>query len=91
MPSSIRLEGLQTEGRNAGSNNIDQVGTVELCQIINGEDATIAAAVEKCIPIIAKAIDALEPLVRKGGRVVYVGAGTSGRYRVLIQLSEREG
>lgn len=80
MPSSIRLEGLQTEGRNSSSNNIDQVETLELCRILNHEDATVASAVEKCVPIIAKAIDALEPKVRKGGRVVYVGAGTSGRY-----------
>jgi N-acetylmuramic acid 6-phosphate etherase len=80
MPPAISLEGLQTEGRNPNSNNIDQVETLELCRILNHEDATVANAVEKCIPVIAQAIDALEPLVRKGGRVVYVGAGTSGRY-----------
>jgi N-acetylmuramic acid 6-phosphate etherase len=79
MGSSIRLEGLQTEERNLNSNNIDQVETLELCQILNDEDSTVAAAVQKCIPVIARAIDALEPLVRNGGRVVYVGAGTSGR------------
>jgi N-acetylmuramic acid 6-phosphate etherase len=79
MGSSIRLEGLQTEGRNLNSNNIDQVETLELCQILNDEDSTVATAVQKCIPVIARAIDALEPLVRNGGRVVYVGAGTSGR------------
>ena len=80
MASSIRLEGLQTEGRNSGSNNVDQVETLQLCQIINDEDATVAAAVKQCLPVIAQAINSLEPLVRKGGRVIYVGAGTSGRY-----------
>lgn len=80
MSAAIRLEGLQTEGRNPKSTNIDQVETAELCQILNYEDATIASAVAKCIPTIAKAIDALEPMVREGGRVVYVGAGTSGRW-----------
>src|SRR5690348_17288569 len=80
MPSSIGLEELQTEGRNSGSGNIDQVSTLELCQIINNEDATVAAAVQKCLPMIAQTIDALAGKVRRGGRVVYVGAGTSGRY-----------
>jgi hypothetical protein len=47
MASSIRLEGLQTEARNSGSNNIDQVETLQLCQIINDEDATVAAAVKQ--------------------------------------------
>lgn len=80
MPSTIQLEGLQTEERNPVSGNIDQVSTLELCQIINNEDATVALAVQKCLPIIAQAIDGLAGPVRKGGRVVYVGAGTSGRY-----------
>ena len=80
MPPLIHLEGLQTEGRNQSSNHIDQVSTLKLCEIINSEDASVAAAVQKCLPIIAQAIDALEPKARKGGRIVYVGAGTSGRY-----------
>lgn len=84
MPSIIQLEGLQTEGRNSESNKIDQVSTLELCQIINNEDATVAGAVQKCLPIISQAIDGLTESVRKGGRVVYVGAGTSGRYLYLI-------
>lgn len=79
MSPAIVLETLQTEGRNPRSNNIDQVTTAELCKIINDEDAKIAAAVQKCIPTIAAAIDELEVRGRKGGRVIYVGAGTSGR------------
>jgi N-acetylmuramic acid 6-phosphate etherase len=88
MPSLIRLEGLQTEERNPKSHDIDQVDTVELCQILNDEDATVAGAVHKCIPVIAEAIDALAPLVHKGGRVVYVGAGTSGRQVQFLSLSK---
>ncbi|OBT74309.1 hypothetical protein VF21_06897 [Pseudogymnoascus sp. 05NY08] len=83
MSPLIRLEGLQTEGRNQESNHIDQVSTLRLCQIINSEDASVAAAVQKCLPIIAQAIDAVEPKARRGGRIVYVGAGTSGRLGVL--------
>lgn len=77
--SKIVLGGLQTESRNPNSNNIDQVSTTELCRIINNEDAGVAAAVENCIPDIAAAIDTLAERCRKGGRVIYVGAGTSGR------------
>ena len=80
MAPAIILDGLQTEARNTKSNNIDQVSTTELCRIINDEDATVADAVQRCIPIIAAAIDELEERGRKGGRVIYVGAGTSGRF-----------
>ncbi|KAK0110138.1 hypothetical protein ONS95_002791 [Cadophora gregata] len=83
MTPTIVLDGLQTESRNNGSSNIDKVSTYELCQIINREDATVAAAVNNCLPVIAEAIDALASRVRQGGRVIYVGAGTSGRLGVL--------
>lgn len=76
----IQLDGLQTESRNPNSQEIDQVTSNEICQIINKEDATVAKAVEKCIPSIAGAIDALVDRGRAGGRVIYVGAGTSGRW-----------
>jgi N-acetylmuramic acid 6-phosphate etherase len=79
MVVEISLGRLQTEGRNPRSANIDQVSAVELCQIINDEDATIAAAVQKCIPVIAQAIDQTANRIRRGGRLIYVGAGTSGR------------
>src|ERR1700709_2203120 len=79
MSPVIELEELQTESRNPNSQEIDQVSTTELCQIINNEDASVAKAVGKCIPSIAVAIEALEKRGRQGGRVIYVGAGTSGR------------
>ncbi|GLB42931.1 putative glucokinase regulator family protein [Lyophyllum shimeji] len=74
---------LQTESRNEKSVEIDAVSTLEMCQIINAEDATVAAAVQKCIPEIARTIDLIAERVRKGGRVLYIGAGTSGRLGVL--------
>ncbi|KAK2753614.1 hypothetical protein FQN54_007391 [Arachnomyces sp. PD_36] len=79
------LSALQTEGSNPKSARIDQVSTYELCSIINREDSTVAATVgdPKCISVIAAAIDALADRVRRGGRVIYVGAGTSGRLGVL--------
>jgi N-acetylmuramic acid 6-phosphate etherase len=79
MALLTNLSSLQTEGSNPNSAKIDQVSTLELCSIINREDSTVAAAVERCLPIIASAVDAMVDRVRRGGRVIYVGAGTSGR------------
>lgn len=83
MTSQVDLEGLQTEERNPRSVDIDIVPTLKLCQIINDEDVTVPNVVQKCIPVIADAIDALTERVRTGGRLLYVGAGTSGRLGVL--------
>jgi N-acetylmuramic acid 6-phosphate etherase len=80
---ALDFNALQTEGRNHRSTEIDKVRTLELCQIINSEDATVSDAVEACLPRIAEAIDILAVRVKAGGRVVYVGAGTSGRLGVL--------
>ncbi|KAI0453796.1 putative glucokinase regulator family protein [Xylaria acuta] len=79
----IQLAGLQTEDRNTRTVSIDQVPTVELCQILNREDREVPLAVERCIPVIAEVIDTLSERVRNGGRVFYIGAGTSGRLGVL--------
>ena len=79
-PPIIELAGLQTEVRNPSSADIDQVSTQELCRILNREDSLVPKAVEPCIPVIAEVIDALSARARKGGRIFYIGAGTSGRY-----------
>lgn len=79
MSTKIDLKILQSESRNQNSLKIDRVSTEELCRIINDEDQTVADAVQRCLPVIARAIDALTEVVRDGGKVVYVGAGTSGR------------
>jgi N-acetylmuramic acid 6-phosphate etherase len=75
----VQLAGLQTENRNPRTTGIDRTPTLELCRILNREDHDVAAAVERCIPVIAEVIDTLSERVRNGGRVFYIGAGTSGR------------
>ncbi|KAK4501436.1 hypothetical protein PRZ48_007245 [Zasmidium cellare] len=79
----LDLTAIQTESRNRQSTRIDEVSTRELCRIINEEDKAVPGVVEGCIPNIAKAIDALAERVRNGGRIFYIGAGTSGRLGVL--------
>ena len=79
MAPVIDLSQLQTEAQNPRSANIDQMSTLDMCRVINQEDSTVAEAVAGCLPVIAAAIDVLADRVRRGGRVVYAGAGTSGR------------
>lgn len=77
------ITGLTTEGRNPRSAEIDQVSTLEMLQIINQEDQTVALAVEKELPQIAQAVDAIAEAFKQGGRLIYLGAGTSGRLGIL--------
>ncbi len=72
-----------TEQRNPRSLDIDQLATLDVLQIMNDEDATVAGAVRQALPDIARAVDALVERFRRGGRLIYVGAGTSGRLAVL--------
>lgn len=79
----MEIDKLVTEGRLAESLNIDQVSTLEMLKIINDQDKQVALAVEKELPQIARAVDAIYERMREGGRLFYVGAGTSGRLGVL--------
>ena len=79
----IDLDALPTEARNPASTELDRMGTEELVRLINAEDATVAAAVKQEAPSIAAAIDLIAERMARGGRLVYVGAGTSGRLGVL--------
>ncbi|MGH9729934.1 MAG: N-acetylmuramic acid 6-phosphate etherase [Candidatus Acidiferrales bacterium] len=72
-----------TERQNPHSRNIDQKPTREILRVINHEDAQIARAVKREIPKIARAVDEIAARIRKGGRLFYIGAGTSGRLGVL--------
>lgn len=72
-----------TETRNPASADIDLLPTLELVRIINAEDARVAAAVGAEAAHIAAAIDGIVARMRRGGRLIYVGAGTSGRLGVL--------
>lgn len=74
---------LQTEQRNPRTMHIDAMDTLEMVRTINAEDATVATAVAKVAPAIAQAVDGAAARYRKGGRLVYAGAGTSGRLGVL--------
>jgi N-acetylmuramic acid 6-phosphate etherase len=77
------LDHLQTEGRNPSSTNLDELTALEIVRLMNAEDATVAAAVATQAGAIARAIDVIADRLRQGGRLVYAGAGTSGRLGVL--------
>ena len=79
----MQLEKMITEGSNAASAEIDRVSTLEMCRIINDEDKTVPLAVERVLPDIAAAIDVIHTQVSGGGRLIYLGAGTSGRLGIL--------
>ena len=74
---------LATEQRNPNSTDIDFASTSEILQIINNEDKTVPLAVEKELPYIEKAVDKIVEAFKNGGRLLYFGAGTSGRLGVL--------
>ena len=77
------LASLITEARNPRSEHIDELSTLEMLTVINHEDATVAAAVASELPAIARAVDAIAERFTQGGRLFYIGAGTSGRLGVL--------
>jgi N-acetylmuramic acid 6-phosphate etherase len=72
-----------TELRNPASRNLDRMTAMEIVRLMNREDRKVAAAVGRELPAIARAIDAIVARMEKGGRLVYVGAGSSGRIAVL--------
>jgi len=74
---------LTTEQRNPNSMDIDIRNTEEILRIINNEDKLVPLAVEKEIPYIAKAVDVIVEALKQGGRLLYFGAGTSGRLGVV--------
>jgi N-acetylmuramic acid 6-phosphate etherase len=77
------LKALQTEQRNLRSRGLDSKSTAEILRILNREDAGVAGAVRQALPKLQRAVDAIVAGVRRGGRLIYVGAGTSGRLAVL--------
>lgn len=79
----IDLKSMVTESRNENSMNIDILNTEELVKVINSEDKKVALAVEKELPQIAKAVDKIVESFKEGGRLIYIGAGTSGRLGIL--------
>ena len=77
------LENLTTEARNPASEQIDRMSALEIVRLMNSEDATVAQAVGREADSIARAIEAIAERLRRGGRLIYLGAGTSGRLGVI--------
>ena len=77
------LKKLGTETRNKNTNNIDTLDTIEMCKLINNEDKGVALAVKKELENISKVIDEVSVHLHDGGRLIYVGAGTSGRIGLI--------
>ena len=82
-PRKGKLRDLRTEQQNSASAGLDALSALEIARVINHEDHKVAAAVERGLPQIAQAIDAIADAIRSGGRLIYVGAGTSGRLAAL--------
>jgi N-acetylmuramic acid 6-phosphate etherase len=82
MPSHPK-DHRRTEQRNPASRNLDRMTARQMVRLMNREDRKVAAEVGRELPAIARAVDAIVDGIRKGGRLIYVGAGTSGRMGVL--------
>ena len=73
------LSTLITEQRNPNSMDVDRLSALEIVQLMNEEDKQVPLAIEKCLPQIAQAVERIVTAFQQGGRLVYIGAGTSGR------------
>ncbi|MCK9526555.1 MAG: N-acetylmuramic acid 6-phosphate etherase [Limnochordia bacterium] len=83
MSFKDELQGLTTEGRNQATMNIDTASTTEIVSLITREDQAVFRAVQQEVPRIVQAADLLTNVLKQGGRIIYMGAGTSGRLGVL--------
>ena len=81
--SQSNLRRLPTEQSNEAARDLDCKSSLEIARLINAEDATVPGAVTRALPQIARAIDWVAAALRHGGRLIYVGAGTSGRIAAL--------
>lgn len=77
------INNLTTEKQNENTEHIDELSSLEIAKIINSEDKKVAFAVEKELDSVSKAIDLIAERFKKGGRIIYAGAGTSGRLGTL--------
>lgn len=80
---NVHLDRLTTEQRNPNTWEIDNVSTLEMVKLINAEDQKVALAIAEVLPEIAMAIDRIAAQFKQGGRLIYIGAGTSGRLGIL--------
>ena len=79
----VNIDGLTTETVNEATKNIDQLDALGIVTLINQEDKKVAQAIEKELPNVARAVDAVAERFKRGGRMIYCGAGTSGRMGTL--------
>ena len=79
----LSLDSLDTERRNINTMNLDELSAVEIIEKINQEDEKIADCVKPAIPEIGKAVEFAVDSIKRGGRLIYIGAGTSGRLGIL--------
>ena len=80
---TINLQTIATEHRNENTMNLDQMSSLEIITEMNREDALIASAIQPHLPNISKVIEYCIKAISQGGRIIYMGAGTSGRLGVL--------
>ena len=80
---SINIKNITTEGRNELTRGIDQLSSLEIVRLINNEDKTVPLSVESALDQVAALVDAIVEKLRLGGRLIYMGAGTSGRIGLL--------
>ena len=80
MSGTIDLDHLTTEAENPRSRDLDRLDSSGIVQLMNAEDAKVAEAVGREADAIARAIDAISDRMRSGGRLIYIGAGTSGNW-----------
>jgi N-acetylmuramic acid 6-phosphate etherase len=83
LPPTLEKDRRRTEHRNPASLHLDRLSSTAILRLMNREDRKVAILVGKQIPAIARAVDVIARSIRKGGRLIYVGAGTSGRLAVL--------
>lgn len=79
----MKLEKLTTEQRNRKTEHLDSMTPLEMVTVMNREDAIVPRAIQKVLPQIAEAVDVIAKSLAKGGRLIYVGTGTSGRIGAL--------
>lgn len=79
----LNLEKLSTEARNPASSRIDKLDTLSMMRVMNDEDQKTALAVKAILPDIARAVDVIAARLKTGGRLFYMGSGTSGRLGIL--------
>jgi N-acetylmuramic acid 6-phosphate etherase len=82
-PRKVTIGNLGTEQQNRASSALDTLSALEIARVINQEDKKVASAVRRALPQIAHAIDAIAAAIGDGGRLIYAGAGTSGRLAAL--------